>query len=179
MPPPCTCGSWPPGRWRAAGLIGVTTLRRPAPVLPSPACRPWSRPVLARAAGRAHVPASPDARHPTGPPSPSRWSSASTIPTRPAGAGLGRGLLRARPGTLHVVYADHLLIDSDLSGFAQSEMEDTRDEKAAGVAEAAAEIAAAAGVPYTFERRPGSPADAILSAAASRTPQSLAALRSS
>jgi nucleotide-binding universal stress UspA family protein len=44
-------------------------------------------------------------------------------------------------------------------------MEDARDEKAAGVAEAAAEIAAAAGVPYTFERRPGSPADAILSAA--------------
>ena len=77
----------------------------------------------------------------------------------------GADLLRARPGTLHVVYADHVLIDSDLSGFAHSEMEDTREEKAAGVAEAAAEIAAAAGVPYTFERRPGSPADAILSAA--------------
>ncbi len=58
-----------------------------------------------------------------------------------------------------------MLIDSDLSGFAHGEMEDTRDQKAAGVAEAAAEIAAAAGVPYTFERRPGSPADAILSAA--------------
>ena len=77
----------------------------------------------------------------------------------------GADLLRARPGTLHVVYADHVLIDSDLSGFAHSEMEDARDEKAAGVAEAAAEIAAAAGVPYTFERRQGSPADAILSAA--------------
>ena len=77
----------------------------------------------------------------------------------------GADLLRARPGILHVVYADHVLIGSDLSGFAHSEMEDARDEKAAGVAEAAAEIAAAAGVPYTFERRPGSPADAILSAA--------------
>ena len=79
--------------------------------------------------------------------------------------GWGADLLRARPGTLHVVYADHPLIDSDLSGFAHTEMEDTRDQKAAGVAEAAAEIAAAAGVPYTFERRQESPADAILSAA--------------
>jgi nucleotide-binding universal stress UspA family protein len=68
-------------------------------------------------------------------------------------------------GTLHVIYADHELIDSDLTGFARTEMEDTRDEKAAGVAEAAAQIAAAAGVPYTFERRQDSPADAILSAA--------------
>ena len=79
--------------------------------------------------------------------------------------GWGADLLRARAGTLHVVYADHPLIDSDLSGFAHTEMEDTRDQKAAGVAEAAAEIAAAAGVPYTFERRQESPADAILSAA--------------
>ena len=64
-----------------------------------------------------------------------------------------------------MIYADHPLVDSDLSGFAHAEMEDTRDQKAAGVAEAAAEIAAAAGVPYTFERRQESPADAILSAA--------------
>ena len=78
----------------------------------------------------------------------------------------GADLLRARPGTLHVVYADHELVDSDLSGFAHSEMEAARDEKAAGVSEAAAEIASAAGMPYTFERRrQGSPADAILSAA--------------
>ena len=77
-------------------------------------------------------------------------------------------LLRARPGTLHVVYADHVLIDSDLTGFAHAEMEDTRDQKAAAVAEAAAEIAAAAGAPYTFERRQDSPADAILSAASAQ-----------
>ena len=58
-----------------------------------------------------------------------------------------------------------MLIDSDLSGFARAEMEEDRDEKAASVAEAAAEIAAAAGVPYTFERRQESPAEAILHAA--------------
>jgi nucleotide-binding universal stress UspA family protein len=58
-----------------------------------------------------------------------------------------------------------VLIDSDLSGFAHTEMEEDRDEKAASVAAAAAEIAAAAGVPYTFERRPESPAEAILHAA--------------
>ena len=77
----------------------------------------------------------------------------------------GADLIRTRPGTLHVIYADHALIDSDLSGFARAEMEQTRDERAAGVAEAAAEIAAAAGVPYTFERRQEAPADAILHAA--------------
>jgi nucleotide-binding universal stress UspA family protein len=47
-------------------------------------------------------------------------------------------------------------------------MEDARDQQAADVAEAAAEIAAAAGVPYTFERRQGSPAHAILSAASAQ-----------
>ena len=77
----------------------------------------------------------------------------------------GADLLRTRPGALHVIYADHVLIDSDLSGFAHAEMEQARDEKAASVAKAAAEIAAAAGVPYTFERREEPPADAILHAA--------------
>ena len=60
-------------------------------------------------------------------------------------------MLRARPGTLHVVYADHPLIDSDLSGFGRPEMDEARDDKAAAVAQAAAEIAATAGVPYTFD----------------------------
>jgi nucleotide-binding universal stress UspA family protein len=77
----------------------------------------------------------------------------------------GAGILRTRPGALHVIYADHVLIDSDLSGFGRTEMDENRDEKAAGVAEAAKEIAAAAGTPYTFERRQESPADAILDAA--------------
>jgi nucleotide-binding universal stress UspA family protein len=44
-------------------------------------------------------------------------------------------------------------------------MDEGRDDKAARVAQAAAEIAAAAAVPYTFERRGESPADAILHAA--------------
>ena len=77
----------------------------------------------------------------------------------------GADLLRTRPGALHVIYADHELIDSDLSGFGRTEMDEDRDEKAASVAEAAKEIAAAAGTPYTFERRQGSPADTILHAA--------------
>ena len=79
----------------------------------------------------------------------------------------GADLVRARPGALHVVYADHVLIDSDLSGFAHEEMEESRDAKAASVAAAAAKIAAAAGVPYTFERRREPPADAILHQASS------------
>jgi nucleotide-binding universal stress UspA family protein len=44
-------------------------------------------------------------------------------------------------------------------------MDQDRDEKAAKVAEAAQTIAAAAGIPYTFERRQESPADAILESA--------------
>jgi nucleotide-binding universal stress UspA family protein len=66
---------------------------------------------------------------------------------------------------LHVVYADHVLVDSELSGFARAETEKTRDEQAASVAEAAAAITAAAGVPHTLERRQEAPADAILDAA--------------
>ena len=77
----------------------------------------------------------------------------------------GADLLRVRPGALHVIYADHELIDSDLSGFGRADMDEDRDEKAARVAEAAKEIAAAAGTPYTFERRQESPEAAILDAA--------------
>jgi hypothetical protein len=140
-----------------AGLVAVTTLRHPTPALTGPVVP-------------SVVPPGP------GPTLPDRALAQPAQPvtlvvgfdnSEPARRALiwGADLLRARPGTLHVVYADHVLIDSDLSGFAHSEMEGTRDEKAARVAEAAGEIAAAAGVPYTFERRPGSPADAILAAA--------------
>jgi universal stress protein family protein len=149
-----------------AGLIGVTTLRRPAPALTERIVPP----VVPAGPG----PTLPD--HALVPGSPDAGSAQAALPvtlvvgfdnSEPARRALiwGADLLRGRPGTLHVVYADHVLIDSDLSGFAQREMEDARDEKAAGVAEAASQIAAAAGVPYTFERRPGSPAEAILSAA--------------
>jgi nucleotide-binding universal stress UspA family protein len=74
-------------------------------------------------------------------------------------------LVAARSGILHVVYADHVIIDSDLSGFAHAEMVATRYREAAWVAEAAADIVAQAGIPYTFERREEAPVHAILSAA--------------
>jgi nucleotide-binding universal stress UspA family protein len=155
---------WVLAAWALAGIVGlilVTALQRPAltesgmpPLVPAEPGRAL--------AGRAPVPGTRGA------------GAAQPITlvvgfdnSQPARRALvwGADLLRGRPGTLHVIYADHAHIDSDLSGFAHTEMEDARDEKAADVAEAAAEITAAAGVPYTFERRQGTPADAILSAA--------------
>jgi hypothetical protein len=85
--------------------------------------------------------------------------------SEPARRALGEAarLVAAQSGILHIVYADHVIIDSDLSGFAHAEMEATRDQEAAWVAEAAAQIVAqAAGIPYTFERRQEAPVDAIL-----------------
>jgi hypothetical protein len=49
----------------------------------------------------------------------------------------GANLLRAGRGTLRVIYADRVLIASDLPGFARAGMDDARDEKAARVAAAA------------------------------------------
>jgi nucleotide-binding universal stress UspA family protein len=86
----------------------------------------------------------------------------------PARRALGQAaqLAAVKREALHVVYADHVIIDSDLSGFAHAEMEATRDEEAVAVAKAAADIVAAqTGVPYTFERSRSTAADAILSAA--------------
>lgn len=74
----------------------------------------------------------------------------------------------ARRAVLRIVYADHVIVNSDLSGFAHDEMATAQDQEAAEVAGAAAEIAAGSGVPYTFERRPGAPADAILSSASAQ-----------
>jgi len=161
---------WVLTAWALAGVVGLiwaTTLRRRAPALTEPVVPP------AVPAGPGHtlpncalVPAAPDVG--TAQPALPVTLVVGFDNSDPARRALvwGADLLRTRPGTLHVVYADHVLVDSDLSGFAHGEMEAARDEKAAGVAEAAAEIAAAAGMPYTFERRrQGSPADAILSAA--------------
>jgi nucleotide-binding universal stress UspA family protein len=145
---------WTLAAWALAGVVGlilVTTLRRPRPALTGPVMPPpVAAPVLAttRAAQSVTLVVGFDG-------------------SEPARRALiwGADLIRTRPGTLHVVYADHVLIDSDLSGFGRAEMDESRDEKAASVAESAAEIAGAAGVPYTFERRQEPPADAIVHAA--------------
>ncbi len=154
---------WTLVAWSLAGLVGLillTALRRPdlAPAGPgTPALVP-AQPVpgLPR-----RVPA--DAVTDPGP-----GHAISLVvgfdDSEPARRALiwGADLLKARPGTLHVIYADHVLIDSDLSGFAHAEMEEARDVRAASVAEAAEEIATSAGVPFTFERRQGAAAEAIL-----------------
>jgi nucleotide-binding universal stress UspA family protein len=148
---------WTLAAWALAGVAGlilVTALRRPGLVQTEPvmSSRGPTEPVSARLG-------------------PGAAQSVTLIvgfdDSEPARRALvwGADLIRTRPGTLHVIYADHVLVDSDLSGFAHAEMEETRDEKAASAAEAAAEIAATAGVPHTFERRQESPADAILHAA--------------
>ena len=157
---------WTLAAWALAGVIGlilVTALRRPARAFAGAAVPPASP-----------GPAWPDHAAAGGYAVPGTAEPISLVVgfdnSEPARRALrwSADLLRARPGTLHVVYADHVLIDSDLTGFAHAEMEDTRDQKAAAVAQAAAEIAAAAGAPYTFERRQDSPADAILSAASAQ-----------
>ena len=145
-----------------AGLIGVTALRRPTPALTEPAVPPLLAEPVSAGPGHAPVAASPGrgADQPV-------TLVVGFDDSEPARRALiwGADLLRTRPGALHVIYADHVLIDSDLSGFGRTEMDQDRDEKAAAAAEAAKEIAAAAGVPYTFERRQESAADAVLHAA--------------
>jgi nucleotide-binding universal stress UspA family protein len=150
---------WVLAAWALAGLVGlalITTLRRPAPA-------------LTVAASPAIVPAEPDGVLITASPDLVRPVTLvvgfDNSETARRALTWAADLLRARPGSLHVVYSDHVLVGSDLAGFAHAEMEREREEKAEGAASAAAETAAAAGVPYTFERRQESPADAILSAA--------------
>jgi nucleotide-binding universal stress UspA family protein len=70
-----------------------------------------------------------------------------------------------RRASVHVVFADHQVVDSDLAGVAHAEMEAEREQEVATVAGAAAGIMAEAGLPYTFERRQEGPADAILAEA--------------
>jgi nucleotide-binding universal stress UspA family protein len=70
-----------------------------------------------------------------------------------------------RRASVHVVFADHQVVDSDLAGVAHAEMEAEREQEAATVAGAAAGIMAEAGLPYTFERRQEGPAEAILAEA--------------
>jgi len=162
---------WVLAAWAAAGLAGLivlTTRRRGVPAGAVAVVPPVGVPAGAHAAPRHARPEPADA------PGTPDFGGVEPITlvvgfddSAPARRALswGADLLRARPGTLHVVYADHPLLDSDLSGFGRPEMDGARDDKAAAVAQAAAEIAATAGVPYTFERRQESPADAMLAAA--------------
>jgi nucleotide-binding universal stress UspA family protein len=147
---------WVLAAWALAGMAGLTlvTARRRAALA-------LAEPVLPPA-----VPAVPDWAPVLSPAQPITLVVGfdNSEPARRA-LSWGADLLKARPGTLHVIYGDHPLIDSDLSGFGHTEIEEARDQKAAGVAEAAAKITGAAGVPHTFERRQESPASAILSAA--------------
>jgi nucleotide-binding universal stress UspA family protein len=155
---------WTLAAWALAGVAGlilVTALRRPGPALTGPVMPPpvLAEPVSARPGQAAGIPESRAAQSVT--------LVVGFDDSEPAQRALswGADLLRTRPGALHVIYADHVLIDSDLSGFGRAEMDQDRDAKAARVAEAAKEIAAAAGTPYTFERRQESPEAAILDAA--------------
>jgi nucleotide-binding universal stress UspA family protein len=164
---------WVLAAWAVAGLAGLavlTTRRRPA-AAPAQTVVPPVVPAAVPAGGHA-APRHARPEPADSPGAPDFGVEPITLvvgfdDSAPARRALtwGADLLRDRAGTLHVVYADHPLIDSDLSGVARGEMDEARDDKAAAVAQAAAEIAAAAGVTYTFERRQESPADAMLSAA--------------
>jgi hypothetical protein len=160
---------WVLAAWALAGLVGlamVTALRRPAPA----STEPLEPPLVPAEPGQLV----PDHASVFGGPNPGEIQPITLVvgfdDSEPARRALiwSADLLKARPGSLDVVYSDHVRVDSDLTGFAHAEMEDTRDQKAAGVAEAAAQIATAAGVRYTFERRQESPADAILAEASIR-----------
>jgi nucleotide-binding universal stress UspA family protein len=166
---------WVLGAWALAGVLGLivlAALRRPAlvaarqPAMPSPV-RPDSGGGPAERVPVLGMPVPSVTGAGDGRPAPPVALVVGFDDSEPARRALNWAarLLTVRPGVLHVVYADHALIDSDLSGFAHAEMACARDERAARVAEDAAEIAAEAGVPHTFERRDGPAADAILSAA--------------
>ncbi len=147
-------------RKKQYALISMCTSMAATSRVKTPLARPRSR-------IRASTSRNPSGRTPPRRTRPVSWS-ASTTPSRPGARSARPRLPGARHGVLHVVYADHAIIDSDLSGFGHAEMEAARDADAAAVAAAAGEIATAAGLPYTFERRQEAPADAIISAARAR-----------
>jgi nucleotide-binding universal stress UspA family protein len=146
--------------WAVGGFAALTavTLRRQAQardVAPGPAG------AAAAAAGEGNV------SRPSGTASPTSGVVVGFDDSAPSRRALGAAarLAATRRQILHVVYADHVIIASDLAGFAHTEMEDARNDEASRVAEVAAEISAEAGVTHTFERSRSAPAEAILSAA--------------
>ena len=154
-----------------AGLVAVTLWRRAqarrqlAPTPAATALAPTAAAPVGAAvpvgAGEHRIPAATDSPTPD-----VVIGFDDSAPSRRALSAAAR-LAAARHGTLHIIYSDHVLIDSDLAGFAHAEMGEARDEEAARVAAAAAELSAEAGddIAYTFERSPSSAADAILDAA--------------
>jgi len=152
---------WVLAAWAVAGVAGLLLVTR------------WRRAQALRIGG---VPATTAAlqdaaRHASGDgslPFPSGGIVVGFDNSAPARRALSQAarLATAKHEALHVVYADHVIIDSDLSGFAHAEMEEARDQEAATMAEAVAGIVAEVGVvPYTFERSLSTAGDAILSAA--------------
>lgn len=127
---------WTLAAWALAGLAGliaVTAIQRPGPVrarhaAPAAAAAPPVTPAEPVRAGSDQVPVTLVVGFDDSEPAQRalRWSA---------------GLLRTRPGTLHVVYADHEMVDSDLSGFGRAEMDEERDEKADGAEAGAGEPA--------------------------------------
>ena len=115
---------WTLAAWALAGVVGlilVMALRRSAPALTEPVTPlvPADIPL---------VPAEPVSARPghapvSGIPGPGPARSVTLVvgfdDSEPARRALiwGADLLRTRPGALHVIYADHVLIDSDLAGF--------------------------------------------------------------
>jgi nucleotide-binding universal stress UspA family protein len=151
-----TASLWTLAAWALAGVAGlilVTALRRPAPALAGLT----SLPVLA---GPVPTPAIPGMVPPL-------TLVVGFDDSEPARRALtwAADLLTSRPGTLHVIYADHPVLDSDLTGFGRTDMDQDRDAKAARIAQSAEQITA--GSPHTFERRQEPPEDAILHTAGS------------
>src|SRR6202042_1924010 len=116
--------------------ILITALRRPAPALTRPVTALVPAEPVSAAPDQAPV---PSIAGPGSGPVPSVSLVIGFDDSEPARRALtwGADLLRSRPGTLHVIYADHVVIDSTLSGFGRREMDEARDEKAASVAGAA------------------------------------------
>jgi nucleotide-binding universal stress UspA family protein len=154
---------WVLAAWSVVGLVvlgAIVALRRRASAA-HPVESPAAAPAAASAAGLAEPP-----------PSAPALLGAGGIVVGFDNSGPGRRALdraarlaAAERQPLYVVYADHALIDSDLSGFAHAEMDLARDDEAAAVAKAAADILSEADIAYSFERSRATPGDAILSAA--------------
>ena len=169
IPPPCTCGCWPPGRWpdwpawscsRPGGARS-----RPGP---RPACRRWSRgcPAGAHAAPRHARPEPADAS------GTADFGGVEPITLvvgfddsgpGPTGSHLGRGPAAGPAGHpargLRRPSAHRQRPDPDSAAPRWTRPATTRPPT---WPRRPAEIAATAGVPYTFERRQESPADAML-----------------